>query len=116
MFVHTLCLLGTLSMALLVNAIPPPQVRSNTLRLMQYNVEWLFLDYNKLEIRDEEEWFKNIFVTGPGWQMAQKFVENVFETHVDWIDLINNDDNYKNILQVKFFVFIFRINFQNTNN
>ena len=47
MFVHTLCLLGTLSMALLVNANPPPQVRSNTLRLMQYNVEWLFLDYNK---------------------------------------------------------------------
>ena len=33
--------------------------------------------------------------------MAQKFVENVFETHVDWIELINNDDNYKNILQVK---------------
>ena len=45
----------------------------------------------------EEEWFKNIFVTGPGWQMAQKFVENVFESHVDWIELINNDDNYKNI-------------------
>ena len=42
----------------------------------------LFLDYNKVEIRDEEEWFKNIFVTGPGWQMAQKFVENVFEAHV----------------------------------
>ena len=61
----------------------------------------LFLDYNKLEIRDEEEWFKNVFVTGPGWQMAQKFVENVFESHVDWIELINNDDNYKNILQVK---------------
>lgn len=61
----------------------------------------LFLDYNKLEIKDEENWFKNIFVTGPGWQMAQKFVENVFETHVDWIELINNDDNYKNILQVK---------------
>lgn len=61
----------------------------------------LFLDYNKLEIRDEEEWFENVFVTGPGWQMAQKFVENVFETHVDWIELINNDDNYKNILQVK---------------
>ena len=61
----------------------------------------LFLDYNKLEIHDEEEWFKNVFVTGPGWQMAQKFVENVFESHVDWIELINNDDNYKNILQVK---------------
>jgi hypothetical protein len=28
-------------------------------------------------------------------------VENVFEKHVDWINLIRNDDNYKNILQVK---------------
>ena len=33
--------------------------------------------------------------------MAQKFVENIFEKHVDWISLIKNDDNYKNILQVK---------------
>jgi len=42
-----------------------------------------------------------MFVTGPGFQMAQKFVENVFEKHIDWISLIQNDDNYKNILQVK---------------
>jgi dsRNA-specific ribonuclease len=28
-------------------------------------------------------------------------VESVFEKHVDWIQLIINDDNYKNILQVK---------------
>jgi dsRNA-specific ribonuclease len=32
--------------------------------------------------------------------MAQTFVENVFEKHVDWTNLINNDDNYKNKLQV----------------
>jgi dsRNA-specific ribonuclease len=32
--------------------------------------------------------------------MAQIFVENVFEKHVDWTNLINNDDNYKNKLQV----------------
>ena len=25
----------------------------------------------------------------------------VFETHIDWVKLINTDDNYKNILQVK---------------
>lgn len=61
----------------------------------------LFLDFNKLEIRDEDAWFKNLFVTGPGFQMAQIFIENVFERHVDWTELINNDDNYKNILQVK---------------
>ena len=61
----------------------------------------LFLDFNKIEVNDDDGWFKNIFVTGPGFQMAQKFVENVFERHVNWIELIQNDDNYKNILQVK---------------
>lgn len=61
----------------------------------------LFLDYNKLEIKDSDNWFENLFVTGPGFQMAQIFVENIFETHIDWIALIQNDDNYKNILQVK---------------
>ena len=33
--------------------------------------------------------------------MAQKFIESVFKKHVNWIELIQNDDNYKNILQVK---------------
>ena len=33
--------------------------------------------------------------------MAQKFIENIFEHHIDWVALIQNDDNYKNILQVK---------------
>ena len=61
----------------------------------------LFLDFNKINIKDDEGWFTNIFVTGPGFQMAQKFVENIFEKHIDWIALIQNDDNYKNILQVK---------------
>jgi dsRNA-specific ribonuclease len=61
----------------------------------------MFLDFNKITVEDEEGWFKNIFVTGPGFQMVQIFVENVFEKHVDWINLIKNDDNFKNILQVK---------------
>jgi dsRNA-specific ribonuclease len=61
----------------------------------------LFLDFNKITVKDEEGWFTNVFVTGPGFQMAQKFVENIFEKHIDWISLIQNDDNYKNILQVK---------------
>lgn len=61
----------------------------------------LFLDFNKVEVKDEDRWFSNVFVTGPGFQMAQKFIENVFEKHIDWIALIQNDDNYKNILQVK---------------
>jgi dsRNA-specific ribonuclease len=61
----------------------------------------LFLDFNKIEISDEEGWFKNVFVNGPGFQMAQIFVEKIYEAHVDWIELIKTDDNYKNILQVK---------------
>jgi dsRNA-specific ribonuclease len=61
----------------------------------------IFLDFNKISINDEDGWFKNVFITGPGFQMAQIFIENVFEKHVDWISLIQNDDNYKNILQVK---------------
>lgn len=61
----------------------------------------LFLDFNKIEIKDEEGWFDNFFVTGPGFQMAQIFVESIYEKHVDWMKLIRDDDNYKNILQVK---------------
>jgi dsRNA-specific ribonuclease len=61
----------------------------------------LFLDFNKVVVKDDENWFQNMFVTGPGFQMAQKFIENVFEKHIDWVALIQNDDNYKNILQVK---------------
>jgi dsRNA-specific ribonuclease len=61
----------------------------------------LFLDFNKINVKDEHGWFDNTFLTGPGFQMAQVFVENVFEKHVDWIELIRNDDNYKNILQVR---------------
>jgi len=61
----------------------------------------LFLDFNKIDIHDTDKWFDNVFVTGPGFQMAQIFVESIFEKHVDWMALLQNDDNYKNILQVK---------------
>ena len=61
----------------------------------------LFLDANKIKIKDEENWFQSIFSTGPGFQLAQIFVETIFEKHVDWMKLIKDDDNYKNILQVK---------------
>ena len=61
----------------------------------------LFLDYNKMQLKDEHRWFENLFVTGPGFQIAQVFVENVFEKHIDWIKLVKDDDNFKNILQVR---------------
>jgi len=60
----------------------------------------LFLDFNKISIVDENKWFENIFVTGPGFQTAQIFIEKIFEQHVNWTELIENNDNYKNILQV----------------
>jgi dsRNA-specific ribonuclease len=61
----------------------------------------LFLDFNKISIHDEDKWFDNVFVTGPGFQIAQIFIENVFEKHVNWMKLIKDDDNYKNIFQMK---------------
>ena len=61
----------------------------------------IFLDFNKMEINDEDNYFKNFFICGPGFQMAQIFIESVFEKYVDWKELLQTDDNYKNILQVK---------------
>ena len=61
----------------------------------------IFLDFNKISVEDEHGWFKNVFICGPGFQMAQKFVEAILESHVDWVQLIKTDDNFKNILQVK---------------
>ena len=61
----------------------------------------LFLDFNKISIHDDGKWFDNVFVTGPGFQIAQIFVENIFERHVNWVELLQTNDNYKNLLQVK---------------
>ena len=80
------------------------KIRTNLKRLgclFEAFVGAIFLDLNKTPIHDEHNWFNNVFNTGPGFQFAQRFIENVFEKHVDWIELIQNDDNYKNILQVK---------------
>lgn len=80
------------------------QIRTNLKKLgclFEAFIGAMFLDYNHLQVRDEDHWFETTFLTGPGFQMVQIFVENVFEKHVDWMNLIQNDDNYKNILQVK---------------
>ena len=80
------------------------QIRTNLKKLgclFEAFLGAMFLDFNKVSVKDEEGWFQNVFLTGPGFQMVQIFVENVFENHVDWINLITNDDNYKNILQVR---------------
>jgi len=60
----------------------------------------IFLDFNRIQVHDQDGWFDNHFVSGPGYQMAEIFIQAVFERHVDWTNLVNNDSNYKNILQV----------------
>ena len=80
------------------------QIRTNLKKLgclFEAFLGAMFLDFNHLKVQDEDGWFENIFLTGPGFQMVQIFVENVFERHVDWMNLIQTDDNYKNILQVR---------------
>jgi dsRNA-specific ribonuclease len=80
------------------------QIRTNLKKLgclFESFIGAMFLDFNHLSVRDEDGWFESVFLTGPGFQMVQIFIENVFEKHVDWMNLIQNDDNYKNILQVK---------------
>ena len=79
------------------------QIRTNLKKLgclFEAFLGALFLDFNKIDIRDEDNWFKDTFVTGPGFQIAQIFVESIFDHHVDWLELLKTDDNYKNRLQV----------------
>ena len=53
----------------------------------------LFLDTNATS--------NDTFLMGNGTQYCQLFLENVFNTLVDWNEILENDDNYKNIFQVK---------------
>jgi dsRNA-specific ribonuclease len=61
----------------------------------------LFLDTNQIKIDDNCMLFKNYFNVGPGFQYCQLFIENIYETLVDWNEILETDDNFKNILQVK---------------
>jgi hypothetical protein len=61
----------------------------------------LFLDYNKVDARDVDLDLGPDLVLGPGYQMCQKFVESIFEQHVDWVDLVKSDRNFKSQLQEK---------------
>ena len=56
----------------------------------------LFLDANKVNI-------DNVFnkhILGPGFQVAQLFLNSVFEKYINWNNLIEINDNYKNNFQV----------------
>jgi dsRNA-specific ribonuclease len=79
------------------------QIRTNVKKLgclFEALLGAIFLDFNKQEINDDDNWFKTLFITGPGFQMSQVFLENIFETLVNWEEIINNDNNFKNIFQV----------------
>ena len=60
----------------------------------------LFLDVNQINIQDNLNYFSNYLNCGIGFQICQIFVESIFEQLVDWNELLENDDNYKNIFQV----------------
>jgi dsRNA-specific ribonuclease len=77
-------------------------VRGNYKRLgclFEAFVGALFLDFNRVKIEDEHHWFDTIFQCGPGFQMAQLFVESIFDKHVDWSKITKQSDNYKRPLQ-----------------
>ena len=77
-------------------------VRQNHKRLgclFEAFVGAIFLDFNRIEIKDEKNWFNSIFQCGPGFQMAQLFVEAVFDKHIDWSKITKQSDNFKRPLQ-----------------
>jgi ribonuclease-3 len=59
----------------------------------------LFLDANHVSIDDPL--FKSYFNVGTGFQYCQIFIEYIYENLVDWNEILETDDNFKNILQVK---------------
>jgi hypothetical protein len=59
----------------------------------------VFLNFETNNPLSDDEY--NLDDESPGFKIAKKFINRIFETHIDWVALIQNDDNYKNILQVK---------------
>ena len=57
----------------------------------------LFLDANKIQI---DSLNNKPFICGPGFQVAQLFLNSVFEKYINWNTLIESNDNYKNNFQV----------------
>ena len=60
----------------------------------------LFLDANNIIIDDNLNYFSNYLNCGIGFQICQIFIENIYEKLIDWNELLETDDNYKNIFQV----------------
>ena len=65
-------------------------IRTNLKRMggvFEAFVAAMFMDFHTSQINN-------------AFNLVQTFVENVFEKHINWEDLIHNDDNYKNKLQI----------------
>lgn len=60
----------------------------------------LFLDANNIVLDDQSGYFENYLGCGIGFQVCQIFVESIYEQVVDWNELLESDDNFKNIFQV----------------
>lgn len=61
----------------------------------------LFLNFNKIKIDDEEI----MYLSSPlnimsGYTVCTHFIEQIFEKYVNWNELLNENNNYKNIFQV----------------
>lgn len=61
----------------------------------------IYLDFNKVDARDIGVDLEPELTLGPGFQMCHKFITNVFNAHVNWVEIIENDNNFKSRLQEK---------------
>ena len=60
----------------------------------------LFFDANNMILFDNNGYLNNYFECGIGFQVCQIFIESIFENLVNWNEMLENDNNYKNIFQV----------------
>lgn len=65
----------------------------------------VFFDYNDSVITDAKKgWFRDLFIaSGPGFQMVELFVQNVFDSHVNWEQQNNNDKQRIRTILLKHF-------------
>ena len=60
----------------------------------------LFLDANKVNIDCNNEIINSKFIVGCGFQISQIFINSIYEKYIDWNNLIELNDNFKNNFQV----------------
>ena len=84
----------------------PPEVRKicieepwlgNTIQdVMEAFICALFLDQNETKFySDVVNKLENLRLIGPGWQIANAFIESLFEEVIDFEELLEKEENYK---------------------